>query len=333
MSSSIARHKAQRIAIFNHKGGVGKTTLTVNIAAALAAQGKSVLLVDSDPQCNLTSYLVEDSVVDKLLDRSDFDDGRTIWSAIKPIVDATGEIRYIEPLERLNNIYLIPGDIRLSNFEQDLNQFWSECVQRKPRGFRGTAALSLLVNRICNEHKIDYVFYDSGPNIGPLNRVILLDCDYFIIPAACDLFSVRALKTLGYTLEEWIKNWDIITKLAPDDIYLIPGMPKLMGYIPQRFRVYRGEATTGHLGYLARIERHVNSDVVAVLRNIDSSLASNSLSYNKLGQIKDFGSLAAQSQTQGVPIKDVNAGTTEQRLEAEKAFTNIAKKIIQRSGS
>ncbi|MYB36323.1 MAG: ParA family protein [Gammaproteobacteria bacterium] len=49
-----------RITIFNHKGGVGKTTLTVNIASAIAAQGKSVLLVDSDPQCNLTSYLLAD---------------------------------------------------------------------------------------------------------------------------------------------------------------------------------------------------------------------------------------------------------------------------------
>lgn len=331
MNTVAKRHKAQRFAIFNHKGGVGKTTLTVNISAALAAQGKRVLLVDSDPQCNLTSYLVEDSVVDRLLDQSDAEDGGTLWSALKPICDATGEGRLIEPLERFNNVYLLPGDIRLSKFEQDLNQLWNECLQRRPRGFRGTTGLSLLVNAICSNLKIDYVFYDSGPNIGPLNRVILLDCDYFIIPAACDLFSVRALKTLGYTLDEWIRDWDIINKLAPDDTYLIPGTPKLMGYIPQRFRVYRGEVTSGHVTYLARIERHINSDVVAVLRKIDPSLASASLSYNKLGLIKDFGSLAAASQTQGVPINNVNAGTSDQRVEAEKAFTNIAKKIIQRS--
>jgi cellulose biosynthesis protein BcsQ len=48
-----------RVAIFNHKGGVGKTTLTVNVAAALVSFGSRVLLVDSDPQCNLTAYLVE----------------------------------------------------------------------------------------------------------------------------------------------------------------------------------------------------------------------------------------------------------------------------------
>jgi len=49
---------APRLSVFNHKGGVGKTTLTVNLACAIAEAGHRVLLVDSDPQCNLTSYLV-----------------------------------------------------------------------------------------------------------------------------------------------------------------------------------------------------------------------------------------------------------------------------------
>ena len=70
----MARHSSKRIALFNHKGGVGKTTLTVNVAMALAAQGKTVLLVDSDPQCNLTSYLIDDEVVDDLLDTSELSD-------------------------------------------------------------------------------------------------------------------------------------------------------------------------------------------------------------------------------------------------------------------
>lgn len=86
--------QAVRIALFNHKGGVGKTTLTVNLAFALSALGKTVLLVDSDPQCNLTSYLVEASVVDQWLDESEGKNGKTIWSALRPIVQAAQEAKF-----------------------------------------------------------------------------------------------------------------------------------------------------------------------------------------------------------------------------------------------
>lgn len=75
--------KPVRVTLFNHKGGVGKTTLTANIAFAMAEMGKSVLLVDSDPQCNLTSYLLDDEVVDDLLTKSNESDGQTIWAAVR----------------------------------------------------------------------------------------------------------------------------------------------------------------------------------------------------------------------------------------------------------
>jgi len=102
-----------RITIFNHKGGVGKTTLTANIAFALSSLGKSVLLVDSDPQCNLTSYLLSDDVVDDLLDRSNDPGGGTIWTAVKPVLDNTGVGRLVDPT-MIGDVALLPGDIRLS---------------------------------------------------------------------------------------------------------------------------------------------------------------------------------------------------------------------------
>ncbi|MBR0728304.1 ParA family protein [Bradyrhizobium japonicum] len=86
------RATAKRISVCNHKGGVGKTTLTFNIASQLAEMGKRVLMVDADPQCNLSAYVMESAVVDDLLDHSDDDDGETIWSGVKPVVDATGAV-------------------------------------------------------------------------------------------------------------------------------------------------------------------------------------------------------------------------------------------------
>jgi cellulose biosynthesis protein BcsQ len=323
------RHRAKRIALFNHKGGVGKTTLTVNIAAALGSMGKRVLLVDADPQCNLTSYLISEDVLDTWLDESDTPKGMTLWTALRPIAQATGDLQEIKPVEPgIRRVLLLPGDIRMSDFEQELTQMWSDCFQRKLKGLRGTSALSQLVNYVSASHSIDYVFYDCGPNVGPLNRAILLDCNFFIVPAACDLFSIRAIKTLGQTLATWVSDWRMIDRLAPDGIYLIPGNPRFLGYIPQHFRIYRGQVASGYSRYMSQIEKHIASDIVKVLRKIDPKLASTSLSQNRLGQIKDFGTLANESQIQGVPLMHANAGTPDQRLQAQWEFEHIANKII-----
>ena len=327
------RYPCPRVSIHNHKGGVGKTTLTVNIAFALAELGKKVLLVDSDPQCNLTSYLVEDSVVDDLLDSSEKPAGGTLWSAVKPVCEGTGSIRQIKPIGLANGLHLLPGDIRLAEFENQLSDFWGDCVQRRARGFLGTCAISDLVDAVARALAVDFVFYDSGPNIGALNRVVLLDCDCFIVPAACDLFSVRALKTLGHALSGWIRDWSVIRKLAPDGLDLMPGMPRLLGYIAQRFRVYGGQPSFQYVRYLSKLDRQIRSDLVLPLRAINSKLVnlvrSDSL---RLGQVKDFGGLVPSATNQGCAIWEAGAGTPAQRREARTAFVQAARKVVERTG-
>ncbi len=316
-----------RITIFNHKGGVGKTTLTVNLAAALGELGKSVLLVDSDPQCNITSYLVDEPVVDSMLDMSDGEGGQTIWSALKPVAEGIGPFKAITPLERLDNVELVPGDIRLSEFEQELNGFWADCYARKARGFRGTTALSSLVDHLVKERGYDFVFYDAGPNIGPLNRIVLLDCDAFFVPAACDLFSIRAFKTLGRSLFSWISEWETIVELAPDNLKVLSGRPALAGLITQKFRVYGGVPTHDFAQYIPRIQKHLKTDVVSELNRLGPDLILNG---STLAQIKDFGSLSAASQRIGQPMWKADAGTPEQREKSRVTFRGAALKLIER---
>ena len=317
----------RRVAVFNHKGGVGKTTLTMNIGAALAGRGHRVLLVDSDPQCNLTSYLVDAEVVDDLLDHSDSEDGRTLWSAVKPLAEAMGGVEVVEPIElSVDGLFLVPGDIRLSEFEGDLNDFWGQCLQRKARGFRGTTAISDLVDEISEDYDIDYVLYDSGPNIGPLNRVILLDCSHFIVPVAADLFSLRALKTLGRTLVEWITSWETIADLAPEGTPLLPGRPQLLGYIPQGFRTYGGVVIQQQSHFLAQIDKEVQSQLVALLATVGPDLVAARGSL-RLGEVKHFGQIVPASQRSGTPLSEANAGTDEQRAAAAAAFDGIAATI------
>jgi len=328
-----AKTRPIRISIFNHKGGVGKTTLTMNLASALADMGRRVLIVDSDPQCNVTSYLIADDVVDDLLDKADTEAGQTIWSALRPVSEATGSFKTI-PAHRtpVSNLFLLPGDIRLSEFEVDLAEFWAQCFQRKLKGFRGTTAISELVGEVASGLRIDYIFYDSGPNIGALNRAILLDCDYFIVPVACDLFSLRALRTLGRTLVCWIRDWETVSELAPEETYLLAGKPKFLGYVPGGFRVYGGAIAQQHSSYLAQIEKDIYSQVVALLRKLDPELAQGSLSQFKLGEIKDFGSLVPSSQRDGLPFYSVRAGAPAQRDAARQALMALANKVELRIG-
>ena len=316
-----------RITIYNHKGGVGKTTLTVNIAFALSSLGKSVLLVDSDPQCNLTSYLLADEVVDDLLDHSDDQDGKTIWSAVKPVSDSTGSIRLVD-LTEIGEVALLPGDIRLSEFEEVLADAWAEGFRRRMRGLRATSSISYLISSLDSQRGFDFVFYDTGPNIGPLNRVLLLDSDFFIVPVACDLFSTRALSTLGQTIKKWIIDAKTIDAIAPDGVMALKGRPEFLGYIPQQFKVYGQDMTLEARSYHKKIRNLVYKDISLVLRNIDKKLAPAHPANPLVGQVRDLATLVQIAQRQGVPIWDCKPANTKLKNSAKKSFFDIAEHII-----
>ena len=312
-----------RITLFNHKGGVGKTTLTANIAFALAEMGKSVLLVDSDPQCNLTAYLLADDVVDELLNESDGPHGRTIWSALKPVADGDRTGRIVAPMQ-VGDVALLPGDIRLSGFEEFLNESWAGCFRRRLGALYATSSISALVSGLHAQSGYDYVFFDSGPNIGPLNRVLLLDSDYFIVPVACDLFSVRALATLGQAIGTWMNDADTVNAIAPDDVPLLHAKPTLFGYIPQRFRMYGQVMAKEASLYLREIKSRIHDDVGSVLRKHGEFLAPARHEDPKLGQIKDMTSLVQAAQREGVPIWQCSGGTPAERRAANRSFAGIA---------
>lgn len=322
------------LTVYNHKGGVGKTTITVNVAAAMARQGKRVLLIDTDPQCNLTAYLLSDDLVNDLLDNSDSPTGGTVWTAVRPVFNGDGRPVPVSPTKTVvDDMLLVPGDIRLSEYEQFLGDQWTDSFKRRLGALRATASLSTLARTLGELHEIDYVFYDTGPNIGPLNRVLLLDSDFFIVPVACDLFSERALGTLGQTIAGWITDWGTISALAPDAEAYLAGRPKFMGYVPQQFKEYGQKMAVTPSLNLRRIQRRIQSDVVNVLRKVDESLAPWTGNDLKLGEVKEFGQIVELAQRQGLPLCDVQGGNQTHAEEAWEVFDEIADQVIQRSAA
>jgi cellulose biosynthesis protein BcsQ len=295
----------RKIALFNHKGGVGKTTLTVNIAESLAKSGKKVLLVDADPQCNLTSFYMDEPVLEKLLEKSDaIPGGETIWSAIKPVVDGRGGIAPIHIYQVPNaSIWYLVGDVLLSEYEEVLPESWTECFARRTRGYDVTTALSRVVDRAAAKVNADVVLYGVGPNVGALNRVILLDCDYFITPVAADLFSLRALSTVGRSVGKWIRDWGTVRDLASVDERqrLLKGRPMYLGYITSPFKVNTGRnAVNPHADWEKKIAPRVRDRVIRELTAAGSDLVYDG--ERKIGGVKHFQSLAPEAQKHGVCI-------------------------------
>jgi len=329
------------IALFNHKGGVGKTTLTVNVADALADLGLKVLLIDADPQCNLTSFYLEEGQLDKLLSESDDDGGGTIWSAIKPVVDGKGPIKEIKPFRigGSNNLLLCAGDVLLADYEEELPTAWTGSFARKTRDYDVMCALSRAVRSLGKKHVVDIILYDVGPNVGALNRTIILDCDYFATPVAADLFSLRALATVGRSLGRWIRDWETVRHLASaaDQNTLLHGQPVYMGYITSAYKVSAGRIPTlPHEYWEKKIAPRVRDTIIEDLRKVHPNLVPQTT--NKIAAIKDFHSLAPQAQTNGVAMgklkgyPGVNSGYYPQIEEAASEFKLLARELLKRSG-
>lgn len=197
--------------------------------------------------------------------------------------------------------------------------------------------LSHAARQLANKYEVDIVMYDVGPNVGPLNRAILLDADYFVTPVAADLFSLRALSTVGRSLARWIKDWRTILDLATKEAKagLLKGNPVYLGYITSSYKVSSGRsATKPHEYWESKIAPRVRDRIVSDLKKVDVGLVPHGS--NKVGAIKNFQSLAPQAQSLGLAIGKlrghVNPGYYSQVEEAKTEFHTLATELKKRMG-
>lgn len=242
------------ISVFNNKGGVGKSTLTYHLGAALAENGKKVLLIDLDPQSNLTLYGVSEERLEEIWNSEDdyisdykaakakFSDkqfesfqkkNHSIHYLLKPIEDGESDEKIIStPIHLKDGLDLIPGRLTLHLFENKLAKHWSEAFLGEPQAIRIVTS----IRKICEEYSVEFgydvVLVDTSPSLGALNKVIISSADSFIIPCAPDMFSDYGIRNIGNALSVWSKEFNTMYSLLSDSKrkYFPNEFVKLLGY-------------------------------------------------------------------------------------------------------
>jgi chromosome partitioning protein len=325
------------VSIFNNKGGVGKTTYLYHIAHLLERQGKTVLLVDLDSQCNLSAY----SLSDNDLERSWKEDrGNSIWIAVERVYKGIGDVRNRKPVrlkEDYNNLYLIPGDVLLSNYEDILGDTWSSAKGGSEPALRVQSAIYRYILWCAKQVNADVVMLDLGPNLGALNRCVLAASDYFIVPMSPDLFSIRGTENLGNKLVLWRKEWSQCQAAWENNNIEIPhGKPIFLGYVMQQHNARKdseNSMTKGWSIFGDRVQEAVSNNIIQKLRPLNQVHDWSDNNWN-IGKIPNLHSLIPYSLEARKPVFDCksNDGLTgahiTRALESKQYFEPIVNKLL-----
>ncbi len=219
-----------RIAFFGNNASLGKTSLVYHLAHMLVDLGHEVLLLDLDPQSNLTAMCFDEDRLLTLWWPDEDVHSQTILGSLRPLIHGLGDIKtpHIETLR--DGLSIIPGDLGLSTFEDQLADAWPHALAGNEDAFRILSAFHRLAGDDAHSKKV--VLIDVGPSLGALNRAALLAADYVVTPLAPDLYSIQGLRYLGPTLNAWRKNWQDRQERSPDPELLLPsGAMQPLGYV------------------------------------------------------------------------------------------------------
>lgn len=285
------------VAFFNNKGGVGKTSLIYHLSWMYAEMGFKVLAADLDPQSNLTAMCFTDEAISELYETSR---PRTVFTAVEPVKRGIGDLAFFDPLPVSDGFSIVPGDLNLSDFEDELSATWARCVDRDERAFRVTSAFHRITRDAGRRMGADIALIDVGPTFGALTRAALISADYVVIPVAPDLFSVRGLENVGRRLKAWRIEWrDRVDRAPKLDFELPGGGMSPIGYVVSRHTEFADGVVRAFQKWIARIPAAYRESVddPAVP---DAELA--------LSRLKDYRSLIAMAQDAHKPMFKLKPG-------------------------
>lgn len=335
----------KQIAFFNHKGGVSKTTSVFHIGWMLAKQGKKVILVDCDPQCNLTGLLLDYSASDEY----PFEDGQqplNIRDGLAPAFEARpvalSPVKLRE-ITQCSGLFVLPGHVGLAEYENQLaiaHELSTSltALQNIP------GSLRWLLDLTAESIDADYVLVDMSPSLGALNQNLFTTSDAFIIPMAPDFFSSMALQSLGRILPKW-HSWSTRAseqQVLQDSAYPWPNKtPKYIGSIVQNYRIRSRDGkeaapTRAYEKWFKALLEVKNDFLLPALRDSELLMDENIYKHADadpkefLVEVPDFNSLIAISQSLSKPVFELtsedikNTGSVaENQVQSAEKFNRI----------
>lgn len=327
--------RTKKLVFVNNKGGVGKTTLAFNSAVALAKSGYKTVLVDLDPQCNLSRLaLGEDYYMKNLFSETE----KSIYDVLRGVIEGGRDIdlsvRFL-PVKADANLSLLKGDINLSLYEGLLATAYGQAAAGQPIGYFQTSAIDRFLREKGLSEQVDIFIIDTSPSLGILNQTIVLGGDYFVVPMMPDAFSVQGIENLGTIFERWKAQWKNTGKALAGNTetkLVLAGDPLFIGYIVNSYNVYGKQPIADHRAWMERIPERVKTYLSE--KHGRNGLVEKSWK-NPLQIIQDYGRIPAKCQELGVAIfeldpslvADNQQGTKENIEKSKEEFTGLATAI------
>jgi chromosome partitioning protein len=343
---NLTKYKmSKKIVFFNHKGGVSKTTTTYNLGWMLGILGKKVLLVDADPQCNLSGLMLGDDFekyyIDEQTKYHNIKDGVKVAFEGKPTA-----ISAVNCFQAINtNVFLLAGHANLSEYDAALTFAQTSnnaitTLQNLPGAFND------LIEKTCTKYDIEFVLIDLNPGLSAINQNLFISCDAFIIPTNPDPFSIMALTALCTILPRWVTWAERMEPLFSEAAYPFPNKkPKFIGELIQRFNIRNKKPARPYRDNISEIKELIEHVFVPAIGKHTmlfppNAYAEANISHDYcLSEISDFQGLLPKAHEAGVPVfvlSDEQIGETgsvligmrENRDRFYTEFENLTNKII-----
>lgn len=327
---------AKVISLFNHKGGVSKTTTVFHLGWKMASLGKKVLMVDADPQCNLTGLTLGLDDYNALFAFYDSKQNTDIFNSLTPVFmiessTASSSMEQTTPTKtKHDNLFILAGNIRFSEIDiQIATALTSSRTIPALSPFVG--ALNKLIRDTARRHNFDIVLIDMSPSVSATNQCILMSSDYFIIPVSPDFYCYQAVDSLSNIIPKW--NNDISDFREKNSDYALPkSNPQMLGFISQNYRIYTTEnqddllnnqsgnrqqkdMSKAYKAWLEKIKMMFNQRLVPALEKngmiISEDIFKSYITYDDpyhLAGIQNFNSLIPVSQKVSKPIYALEKG-------------------------